>query len=120
MTGLVTRSMPVLVVEDRASGARAHATLNEGLGRVLRFGATDDSVLERLRWLRDEAGPLLSAALRRLQGIPLRPLMARALQMGDEMHQRNVAATSLLVRALLPGWPGRRPARPWAGWPASW
>ena len=103
MTGLVTRSMPVLVVEDRASGARAHATLNEGVGRVLRFGATDDSVLERLRWLRDEAGPLLSAALRRLQGIPLRPLMARALQMGDEMHQRNVAATSLLVRALLPG-----------------
>jgi hypothetical protein len=103
MTGLVTRSMPVLVVEDRASGRRAHATLNEGLGRVLRFGARDDTVLARLRWLAAEAGPGLGAALRRLGGVPLRPLMAQALQMGDEMHQRNVAATSLLVRALLPG-----------------
>ena len=102
MTGLVTRTMPVFVVENRAFGNRAHVTINEGLGRVLRFGAHDASVLERLAWLRDEAGPLLGRALRRLGGIPLRPLMAQALFMGDEMHQRNVAASSLLVRALLP------------------
>jgi hypothetical protein len=102
MTGLVTASMPVFVVENRAAGNRAHATVNEGLGRVLRFGAHDDDVLARLAWLRDEAGPALGRALRRGDGIPLRPLMARALQMGDEMHQRNVAASSLLARALLP------------------
>jgi hypothetical protein len=102
MTGLVTRSMPVLVVENRASGHRAHATLNEGLGRVLRFGAHDDAVLARLAWLRDDAGPLLGRALRASGGIPLRPLIAQALQMGDELHQRNVAASALLVRALLP------------------
>jgi hypothetical protein len=102
MTGLVTRTMPVFVVENRAFGNRAHATINEGLGRVLRFGASDAAVLERLAWLRDEAGPLLGQALRRLGGLPLRPLMARALAMGDEMHQRNVAASSLLVRALAP------------------
>jgi hypothetical protein len=102
MTGLVTRSMPVFVVENRGFGNRAHATINEGLGRVLRFGARDAAVLERLGWLRDEVGPLLGRALRRLGGLPLRPLMARALAMGDEMHQRNVAASSLLVRALAP------------------
>jgi len=102
MTGLVTASMPVFVVENRAFGNRAHVTINEGLGRVLRFGAHDPSVLARLAWLRDEAGPLLGQAVRRLGGIPLRPLMAQALFMGDEMHQRNVAASSLLVRALLP------------------
>jgi hypothetical protein len=102
MTGLVTASMPVFVVEDRASGARACATINEGLGRVLRFGAHDDGVLRHLAWLRDEAGPLLGRALRRRGGLELRPLMAQALAMGDEMHQRNVAASSLLVRALLP------------------
>ncbi len=102
MTGIVTASMPVFVVENRARGNRAHATINEGLGKVLRFGATDDSVVARLRWLAAEAGPLLGAALRAAGGIDLRALMAQALRMGDEMHQRNVAASALLVRALLP------------------
>jgi hypothetical protein len=102
MTGMITPSMPVLVVENRAHGNRAHATINEGLGKVLRFGANDDSVLARLRWLAVEAGPLLGAALRASRGLDLRALMAQALRMGDEMHQRNVAASSLLVRALMP------------------
>jgi hypothetical protein len=102
MTGMVTPSMPVLVVENRAHGNRGHATINEGLGKVLRFGANDDSVLARLRWLAVEAGPLLGAALRAARGIDLRALMAQALRMGDEMHQRNVAASSLLTRALMP------------------
>jgi Protein of unknown function (DUF1116) len=102
MTGLVTRSMPVFVVENRAFGNRGCATINEGLGRVLRFGANDDAVLSRLGWLRDEAGPFLGRAIRRAGGIALRPLMAQALAMGDELHQRNVAASSLFLRALLP------------------
>jgi hypothetical protein len=102
MAGLITASMPVFVVENLAFGNRAFATINEGLGRVLRYGAVDDGVLARLAWLRDEAGPLLGRALRRAGGLDLRVLMAQALQMGDEMHQRNVAASSLLVRALLP------------------
>jgi hypothetical protein len=102
MTGIVTRSMPVFAVENRAHGNRAHATINEGLGRVLRFGANDDTVIARLRWLATEAGPLLGAALRASGGIDLRALMAQALRMGDELHQRNVAASSLLARALMP------------------
>ena len=102
MTGIITASMPVFVVENRARGNRAHATINEGLGKVLRFGANDASVIARLGWLRDEAGPALGAALRASGGIELRPLMARALSMGDEMHQRNVAASALLGRALMP------------------
>ena len=116
MTGIVTPSMPVFVVENRLTGSRACATLNEGLGRVLRFGANDVSVIERLRWLAGEAGPLLGAAIRRAAsaggpaaspdgsaaGIDLRALMAQAVRMGDEMHQRNVAASSLFARILMP------------------
>jgi Protein of unknown function (DUF1116) len=111
MTGIVTPSMPVFVVENRLTGSRACATLNEGLGRVLRFGANDASVIERLRWLAAEAGPVLGEAIRRAaasgstaapSGIDLRALMAQALRMADEMHQRNVAASSLLARLLLP------------------
>src|SRR5205814_4145018 len=102
MTGLITASMPVFVVENRAHGNRAHVTINEGLGKVLRFGANDASVIARLTWMATEAGPLLGAALRASNGIELRPLMAQALRMGDEMHQRNLAASSLLTRALMP------------------
>jgi hypothetical protein len=101
MTGLITASMPVFVVENRRHGTRAFATINEGLGKVLRFGANDETVLARLHWLAADAGPLLGAALRHAGGIDLRALMAQALRMGDEMHQRNVAASSLLARALM-------------------
>ena len=102
MTGIITASMPVFVVENRLYGNRAYATINEGLGKVLRFGANDASVIARLRWLAAEAGPLLGAALRASGGIDLRTLMAQALRMGDEMHQRNLAASALLARALMP------------------
>jgi Protein of unknown function (DUF1116) len=102
MTGIITRSMPLFVVLDRARDTRGHVTINEGLGKVLRFGANDDSVIARLRWLASEAGPLLGAALRASGGVPVRPLMAQALRMGDEMHQRNLAASALLARALMP------------------
>lgn len=102
MAGVVSPSMPVVVVENPAGGTRAHATLNEGLGKVLRFGAYDASVLERLRWFRDVLGPRLSAALQASGPIDLRSLTGQALQMGDEGHNRNVAATSLFVRMLAP------------------
>jgi len=102
MTGMVTASMPVFVLENRPRGNRAFATINEGLGKVLRFGANDESVVTRLRWLAAETGPLLGAALRAAGGLDLRALMAQALRMGDEMHQRNVAASSLFARALMP------------------
>jgi hypothetical protein len=102
MTGVITPSMPVFVVENPVHGNRAHATINEGLGKVLRFGANDATVVSRLQWLASEAGPLLGAALRAAGGIDLRTLMAQALRMGDEMHQRNVAASSLFARLLLP------------------
>ena len=102
MTGIITASMPVFVVVNRQGGHRAHATVNEGLGKVLRFGANDASVLARLEWLAREAGPLLGAALRSAGGLDLRALMAQALRMGDEMHQRNIAASALLARALMP------------------
>lgn len=102
MTGITTQSMPVMVVENRAFGNRAHCMINEGLGKVMRFGANDASVLARLAWLRDAFGPAFGAALRRAGGLELSPLIARGLTMGDEMHQRNVACSALVLRALAP------------------
>jgi hypothetical protein len=102
MTGITSHSMPLFEVVDAVHGTRAYCTINEGLGKVLRFGANDDSVLARLRWLRDELAPVLAAGLAQGGPLDLRVLIAQALTMGDELHQRNVAATSLLARALLP------------------
>jgi Protein of unknown function (DUF1116) len=112
MTGITTRSMPLLVVENRAFGNRAVCALNEGLGKVMRFGGNDAEVLARLAWLRDDFGPLLGKALRAAP-VALNPLIARGLAMGDEMHQRNVACSSLLVRMLAPALAraGHDPAR---------
>jgi hypothetical protein len=102
MAGVTTASMPVVVVENRAHGNRACSTLNEGLGKVLRYGAFAPEVLERLRWFRDGLGPALGEAIRRTGGVDLRLLVAQALQMGDECHNRNRAASALLIKTLAP------------------
>jgi hypothetical protein len=102
MTGITTQSMAVMVVENRAFGNRAYCTLNEGLGKVMRFGGNDAEVRDRLGWLASELGPAMARALADGGGIALKPIIARGLAMGDEMHQRNVACTSLILRQLAP------------------
>lgn len=102
MTGMTTISQPLMVVENRTYKNKAYCALNEGLGKVMRFGGNDESVLARLAWLRDSFGPAVGKALRSGEGIPLKHLVARGLTMGDEMHQRNVACSGLLLRELAP------------------
>ncbi|MBO89883.1 MAG: hypothetical protein CMP14_10210 [Rickettsiales bacterium] len=102
MTGITTRSQPVMVVENTAFGNKAYCAINEGLGKVMRFGGNDEEVINRLRWLRDSFGPAFGSALRHIEGLPLKDIVARGLTMGDEMHQRNVGCSSLFLRALAP------------------
>ncbi|MFT6305955.1 MAG: hypothetical protein ACI9US_002601 [Gammaproteobacteria bacterium] len=102
MTGMTTRSQPLMVVENRTYGNRAYCAINEGLGKVMRFGGNDATVLAKLAWLRDVLGPMMAEALRSGDGIKLKNLIARGLTMGDEMHQRNVACSGLLLRELSP------------------
>jgi len=102
MAGIVSPSMPVWVVENTTAGNRAYSNFNEGLGKVLRFGANDADVIARLRLIASEVAPTLCAALARAGRIELKPLMAQALAMGDEIHNRNAAATSLLFKRLAP------------------
>ena len=103
MAGLISPSMPVYVLEDPSTGRRAYSNLNEGIGKALRFGANDDEVLTKLRWMVAEVGPTLGAALRSLkEPINMKSNIAQALQMGDECHNRNVGSTSLWSRQLAP------------------
>ena len=102
MAGVVSASMRVYVVRDETHGGSAFSTLNEGYGKVLRYGAFAPEVLARLRWINETMAPLLAAALAEGGGIDLRALIAEALQMGDEGHNRNRAGSLLYLRALAP------------------
>jgi hypothetical protein len=103
MAGIVSPSMPVFIVRNEAYGNVAYATQNEGLGRVLRYGAFGPDVYERLRWMEETLYPTLKAAIESIEGgIDLRALISQALHMGDECHNRNRAGTSLFLRAVTP------------------
>jgi hypothetical protein len=102
MAGVVSASMPLSIIEDAATGRRAYCTLNEGLGAVLRYGAYGPEVIDRLRWMQVSLAPMLQEALRRHGPVDLVGLIGQALQMGDECHNRNRAATSLLLREITP------------------
>lgn len=102
MAGLITPSMPVFIVENQASGNQAFCTLNEGLGKVLRYGAFSEAVIEKLRWMEKVLYPALQKAVAKHGSIDLKNLIAQALHMGDEVHNRNRAATSLFYRTIAP------------------
>jgi len=102
MAGIVSPSMPVYVVENGAGGTRAYSTLNEGYGTVLRYGAYGPDVLARLRWMEETLAPALGRALELAGGLEMKALIAQALQMGDDGHNRTKAGSALFGRLLGP------------------
>jgi len=102
MAGVISPSMWVFVIEDPASGHRTYCSLNEGLGKVLRYGAYSAEVISRLRWMSAVLGPVLQAAIRANGPIDVTAILAQMVQMGDEAHNRNRAGTLMLLRELMP------------------
>ncbi len=102
MAGVTCPSMSVYILEDRTYGNRSYSNLNEGYGKVLRYGAYSEEVLERLRWMEDVMAPVLALAIEASGGIDLRALLAEALHMGDEGHNRNKAGSILYTTKLAP------------------
>jgi hypothetical protein len=102
MAGVVSPSMWVWVLRDDVHGSQSWCTLNEGLGRVLRYGAYGPDVIDRLRWMAITLGPALRDAVHRHGPLDVKSLIAQMVQMGDEGHNRNRAGTLMLLRDLLP------------------
>ena len=102
MAGVISASMAVYTVENVTHGNRGYSTLNEGYGKVLRYGAFSPEVLDKLHWMNDQMGPVLAEALERSGGVDLRALLAEALHMGDEGHNRNKAGSLLYLKLLSP------------------
>jgi hypothetical protein len=91
---------------DEASGSVAYCSLNEGLGKVLRYGAYGPEVITRLRWMTAVLGPALATAVRatvaRSGPIDVTAIVGQMVQMGDEGHNRNRAGTLMFLREILP------------------
>jgi hypothetical protein len=102
MAGVTSASMKVYVVENTEHGNRSFSNLNEGYGKVLRYGAYSREVLEKLRWMNDVLGDALADALAQSDGIDMRALIAEALHMGDEGHNRNKAGSLIYLKLISP------------------
>ncbi|MCB5277908.1 MAG: DUF1116 domain-containing protein [Candidatus Cloacimonetes bacterium] len=102
MAGIISPKMPVFEIQNERYGNCSYATQNEGLGKVLRYGAYNEEVIKRLKWMDEVLYPVMKRAIEELGKIDLQSLIAQALHMGDEVHNRNRAGTSLLIRQLAP------------------
>lgn len=103
LAGIYTASMPVFVVENRNHGNRGFCNFYEGKEpRRLNYGCYDEGVHDRLLHVNTVLAPVVGEAIRRRGGIALKPLIARALRMGDEVHSRNAAASILFNREIMP------------------
>ncbi len=103
MAGVTSASMKVYVVENVTHGNKSYSNLNEGYGKVLRYGAYSEEVLKKLRWMNDVLGPVLADALAASgEGLDVRALIAEAMHMGDEGHNRNKAGSLLYLKWLSP------------------
>lgn len=102
MAGVISASMKVYVVENAEHGNTSFSNLNEGYGKVLRYGAYSEEVLKKLRWMNDVLGNALADALAQSNGIDMRALIAEALHMGDEGHNRNKAGSLIYLKLISP------------------
>lgn len=102
MAGVISASMEVYVIDNPTHGNQAYSNLNEGYGKVLRYGAYSEEVLDKLRWMNGTLGPVLREALEQSDGLDIRALLAEALHMGDEGHNRNKAGSLLYLKLLSP------------------
>ncbi|MCB0143557.1 MAG: DUF1116 domain-containing protein, partial [Caldilineaceae bacterium] len=102
MAGVTSPSMAVYVVKNETHGNLAFSNLNEGYGKVLRYGAYQEDVQARLRWMNGVMAPVLRSAIEASGGMDIRTLLAEALHMGDEGHNRNKAGSILFTKNLAP------------------
>ncbi len=102
MAGIICPSMSVYILENKTHGNMSYSNLNEGYGKVLRYGAYSEEVLDHLRWMEDAMAPVLADAIVASEGIDIRALLAEALHMGDEGHNRNKAGSIIFTKILAP------------------
>ncbi|MBC8509008.1 MAG: DUF1116 domain-containing protein [Anaerolineales bacterium] len=102
MAGVTSANMSVYILENKTHGNMSYSNLNEGYGKVLRYGAYSEEVIERFAWMENVMAPVLGKAIELSGGIDIRAMLAESLHMGDEGHNRNKAGSVLFTKALAP------------------
>jgi len=103
MAGVTSPSMKVYIVENVTHGNKAYCNFNEGYGKVLRMGAYSDEVIKKLKWINSDFASIIGEAIAASgEGLDVRALIAEALHMGDESHNRNKAGSLLYLKWLAP------------------
>jgi hypothetical protein len=102
MTGIISASMPLIVVKNTEYGNYSYSTFNEGAGDVARFGAHGENTVKRLKWIENTLAPAMNKVVKTLGGLNLKVLISQALNMGDELHMRNNTSTAIFIRAIAP------------------
>ena len=103
MAGITSASTPMAVVRDEASGKEGYSQLFQGpRGQLQNRDDYRKAAIEQWRWIETVLGPALQAAIRERGGLDIRNLTAKALQMGDECHNRNSAGSALVLLAMMP------------------
>ncbi len=102
MAGVISPNMPVYIVQNATAGNKAYSNFNEGVGKVLRYGAYGKEVIDRLNWMKETLYPMFKESISKMGPLSLKPIMSQSLQMGDELHTRNVASTLLFIKEIAP------------------
>jgi Protein of unknown function (DUF1116) len=109
MAGVVRPGQRLFRIVDRSTGTETFATLAEKGRRVLRFGHYDEAVGTALRTLENDIADAVAEALP-ATGLDILPILAKGVELGDDVHQRNIGGM-LTFLSLLPDLAA--PARSW-------
>ena len=103
-TGIITKSVAMIVIEDRVTGKRAATFPAEGefQGGFCGWGLYSEGIANNLRVMREEWLPVMRAAVKKMGGLPIKPILAESMQMGDENHTRQTASDLLFDKKVLP------------------
>ena len=99
MAGVISSSLPVLVVKNKKYGNICFGRFVEN---KVQFGVFDKDAIQTLKFWSETLAPAIGKALRKTKGIDLKGIMARALHMGDELHNRPAAGTLLFASIIAP------------------
>lgn len=101
--GITTSSMPMMVVENETHHNRAYCNIFEsGALQGIKWGSYNEDIANHLRWEAEVLGPVLQTTIQAMGGLDVKSIIAKAVQMGDECHNRSVAASSIMFREIMP------------------
>lgn len=100
--GILSPSMPVLICRDMHNGNEGYCLPFEGRSGLGVWGVYNDDVEATLQVIEKQFAPAVNQVLTEQGGIPVKGIIARSLQMNDDIHTRQTAAGLILLSEIAP------------------